>query len=120
MNYLNKEGLKHLIDKIKSIIPTKTSQLINDSGYTTGYTAGSGVDITDNVISVKGGVTDSGTYDYDELVNHPKINGIELSGDKSTNELGINIPTKLSDLEDDSYLTTIKTGERRWGTYAKN
>lgn len=83
------------------------------------YTAGSGIDITDGVISVKEGST-GGTYDYDELVNHPKINGVELVGDKSNEDLGINIPTKISDLEDDGYLITVKTGERRWGTYAKD
>lgn len=83
------------------------------------YTAGSGIDITDGVISAKEGST-GGTYDYDELVNHPKINGVELVGDKSNEDLGINIPTKISDLEDDGYLITVKTGERRWGTYAKD
>lgn len=69
-------------------------------------------------ISSGGGGT-GGTTDYDELVNHPKINGVELVGDKSTSELGINIPTKISDLEDDGYLVTVKTGERRWATYAQ-
>ena len=57
--------------------------------------------------------------DYDELVNHPKINGVELVGEKSTDELGIDIPTKISDLENDGYLVTVKTGERRWATYAQ-
>lgn len=82
------------------------------------YTAGSGIDITDGVISATGGST-GGTMDYDELVNHPKINGVELVGDKSTGELGIDIPTKISDLENDGYLVTVKTGERRWATYAQ-
>ena len=69
-------------------------------------------------ISSGGGGT-GGTTDYDELVNHPKINGVELVGDKSTSELGIDIPTKISDLENDGYLVTVKTGERRWATYAQ-
>lgn len=69
-------------------------------------------------ISSGGGGT-GGTTDYDELVNHPKINGVELVGDKSTDELGIDIPTKISDLENDGYLVTVKTGERRWATYAQ-
>lgn len=43
MNYLNKNGLSHLWEKLKeklnnkadkSAIPTKTSQLTNDSSYT--------------------------------------------------------------------------------------
>lgn len=43
-----------------------------------------------------------GTTDYTDLDNKPKINGIELSGNKTTAQLGIEIPTKTSDLENDS------------------
>lgn len=32
----------------------------------------------------------SGTNDYNQLINKPKINGVTLSGDKSSEELGIN------------------------------
>lgn len=35
MKYLDKFGLTHLITKIKSATPTKTSELVNDSGYLT-------------------------------------------------------------------------------------
>lgn len=42
--------------------------------------------------SEEGGGT-GGTTNYNELENKPRINGVELSGDKSTAELGINIPT---------------------------
>ena len=59
-------------------------------------TAGNGIKIENNVIS------SSGTIDYELLENKPQINGIELLGDKSLSELGINIPTKTSDLENDS------------------
>ena len=136
-------------------VPTKTSDLTNDSGFLTtetdpvfsasaasGLTSSnisywtdkqdalvSGINIKtinsqsilgsgDIEISSGGGGT-GGTTDYDELVNHPKINGVELVGDKSTDELGIDIPTKISDLENDGYLVTVKTGERRWATYAQ-
>ena len=47
-----------------------------------------------------------GTNDYDELINKPEINGVELSGDKSLSDLGIDIPTKTSDLENDSGFIT--------------
>ena len=136
-------------------VPTKTSDLTNDSGFLTTETdpvfsasAASGItssnisywtgkqDALVSGINIKtinsqsilgsgdieissGGGGTGGTTDYDELVNHPKINGVELVGDKSTNELGINIPTKISDLENDGYLVTVKTGERRWATYAQ-
>ena len=49
-------------------------------------------------ISVGGG----GTTNYEELNNKPQINGVELKGNKTTEELGINIPTKTSDLNNDS------------------
>ena len=35
------------------------------------------------------GESSGGTSDYEELINKPKINGNELVGDKSTEELGI-------------------------------
>lgn len=51
-------------------------------------------------------VRGSGASDYNELENKPSINGIELSGDLTTADLGIKIPTKTSELENDSgYLT---------------
>lgn len=136
-------------------VPTKVSDLTNDSGFLTTetdpvFSASAASGITSSNISYwtgkqdalvsgtniktinnqsilgsgdieisSGGGGTGGTYDYDELVNHPKINGVELVGDKSNEDLGINIPTKISDLEDDGYLITVKTGERRWGTYAQ-
>lgn len=57
-------------------------------------TAGDGITIDENnVISATGGGgTGGGTTDYEELDNLPKINGVELIGDKSLKELGIEIP----------------------------
>lgn len=51
---------------------------------------------------VRGG----GSSDYDALTNKPSINGVTLEGDKSTAELGL--PTKTSDLENDSgFITSV-------------
>lgn len=47
-----------------------------------------------------------GTNDYTELINKPQINGVTLSGNKSLDDLGINIPTKTSDLDNDSGFIT--------------
>lgn len=47
-----------------------------------------------------------GTNDYTDLINKPQINGVELSGDKTTEDLGIIMPTKTSDLTNDSGYTT--------------
>ena len=64
-------------------------------------TAGDNITIDENnVISAQGG--SSGTTDYEMLENKPQINGVELVGNKSLSELGIEIPTKTSDLENDS------------------
>ena len=64
---------------------------------------------TDNSITTKKYVDDKisaipsgGTTDYELLENKPQINGVELLGNKSLSELGIEIPTKTSELENDS------------------
>ena len=81
-------------------------------------------------IAANGGGGGGGTSDYNDLENKPKINNVELSGNKTAEELGISgnvqadwnttdtsagsyiknkptIPTKVSDLQNDSgYLTT--------------
>lgn len=45
-----------------------------------------------------------GSSDYDALTNKPSVNGVTLEGDKTTVELGL--PTKTSDLENDSGFIT--------------
>ena len=47
-----------------------------------------------------------GTNDYEELINKPEINGVELTGDKSLSDLGIIIPTATSELTNDSGFIT--------------
>jgi hypothetical protein len=39
---------------------------------------------------------------YNNATNKPKINGVELVGNKTTEDLGIKLPTKTSELENDS------------------
>ena len=48
----------------------------------------------------------NGTSDYEELDNLPTINNIELKGNKTTGDLGIVIPTKVSDLSNDTGFIT--------------
>lgn len=50
-------------------------------------TAGTGIDITNNVISATGG--GGGTSDYEDLNNLPKVNNVTLTGNKSLSDLGI-------------------------------
>ena len=44
----------------------------------------------------------AGSDNYEDLNHLPQVNGVELKGNKTTEELGINIPTKTSDLNNDS------------------
>lgn len=62
---------------------------------------GTTITITDGVISAVGG----GTTDYAVLSNKPQINGVTLSGNKTTADLGITIPSKTSDLTNDSHMS---------------
>lgn len=61
-NYLDKDGLSYFWNKIKAKIPTKTSQLENDSGFADAsslnnkqdkLTAGAHISISNNVVSAK-------------------------------------------------------------------
>lgn len=54
----------------------------------------------------KGSGTGTGTSNYTELSNKPKINNVELTGNKSLKDLEINIPTKTSELSNDSGFLT--------------
>lgn len=53
-----------------------------------------------------GETSDSGTTDYAELDNKPKINNVTLSGNKSLADLGIEIPTNVGDLVNDAHYIT--------------
>ena len=47
-----------------------------------------------------------GTSDYNDLDNLPKINNVEVKGNLTTEDLGIDIPTKTSELTNDSGFIT--------------
>ncbi len=55
------------------------------------------------------GTLTGGSTDYEELENKPKINNVELFGNKSTSDLGINIPTAVSELDNDSGFLTSES-----------
>lgn len=97
----------------KPVIPANTSELNNDSGFIDGYeeedpTVPAHVKaITQEQISNWDNNTGgTGTTNYEDLENKPKINGEELSGNKTLADLNINIPTKTSDLNNDSNFVT--------------
>ena len=69
-----------------------------DEIYKLDITDVNGTIVTPNL---KGGGS-GGTTNYEALNNKPKINNVELTGNKSLADLGINIPTKTSELTNDS------------------
>jgi len=108
-------GVSQILNK--PVIPTTTEQLVNDSGFITlsslsGYATESYVNnhhdstkqdvlesgvniktINNNSILGEGNITieggGSGTSDYDDLENKPSINNVELSGNKTASDLGL-------------------------------
>lgn len=73
-----------------------------DDIYKLDITDKNGTIVTPNL---KGGGS-GGTTNYNALDNRPQINGVTLAGNKSTSDLGITIPTKTSDLANDSNFVT--------------
>ncbi len=65
-----------------------------------------------------------GVDEYGQLANKPQINGVTLVGNKTTEQLGINIPTKFSQLYDDiGYVTfdhLIENYYSKSQTYSKS
>ena len=76
------ESNKPIVEQLQEQINSKQDKLI----------AGNNITIVDNVISATGGSGTGGTSDYNDLENKPKINGVELVGDVSLEDLGIEIP----------------------------
>jgi hypothetical protein len=135
----------------KPSIPTKTSELTNDSGFITGYTetdpvftasASSGISSSDitswngkstvsftryttsgtNIadIDIDGTTTKiyapssggGGVTDYDQLTSRPQVNSVTLTGNKSSSDLGVadevHTHTK-SEITDFPSLATVAT-----------
>lgn len=67
-------------------------------------TAGDNITIENNVIS---STATGGTSNYNELENKPKINNVELSGNKSLTDLGIDLSTKQDTLVSGTNIKTI-------------
>ena len=104
-NWNNKSEFSGNYDDLngKPKIPTKTSELINDSGYINEHQDISGKQdvlisgetiktINNQSLLGSGNITitsESGTTDYDALENRPKVNNVVLSGNKTLDELGI-------------------------------
>jgi hypothetical protein len=72
------------------------------------------IDVVDGKLVIS--LTENNFMDYSEMINKPSINGVELNGDLSTEDLGINTLTdsdiaKFYDLIENFNLETIETEE---------
>ena len=74
-------------EEVDAKIPTEYKLPIASDSVLGGIKVGSGLSITEDGILSSTGT--GGTMDYDGLNNKPQINSIELSGNKSLEELGI-------------------------------
>lgn len=138
----NTANISNLSDRVDDIpIVTKTSQLTNDSGFITSayhdntkqdkLISGSNIKTVNNQSLLGSGniVIESGAGSYPDLTNKPKINNVELVGNKSLNDLGIqpqgnyalasDIPTQLSQLTNDETHRTVTDEEiQTWNAKA--
>lgn len=111
-NYYNQSEVNGMFNALD--IPTKTSDLTNDSGfitntsYATAFTGGvikvgSGLEITDGVLSATGGgVADE--VDWENIINKPT--GVSYWVNDVGYITSAAIPTKTSDLDNDSGFIT--------------
>ena len=87
---------------LKNEIPIKLSQLTNDSGFITDYTE-TDPTVPSHVKTISQADIENWNNksnfngDYTELANKPTINNVELDGNKTLSDLGIDIPN-LPDL----------------------
>lgn len=108
MKFLDETGLAHLWSKIKSLIPTKLSQLSNDSGYIKSYTE-----------------TDPTVPSHVKSITSANITSWNNKAEKSDIPTIPSIPTKTSQLTNDSgyvkvvNLATVADYEAL-GTYDSN
>ena len=73
----------------KPVIPSEYTLPIASSSVLGGIKVGSGLAVSED--GTLSSTTSGGTTDYTALSNKPQINGIELSGNKSLNDLGIQV-----------------------------
>lgn len=101
--YLDYHGVTVLWTALKNYIASVTPS-IKKLTFTGGVTAE-----YDGTEDVTVNIPTGGSGNYSNLSNKPTINNVELSGNRTTTQLGINIPTKVSDLTNDSGFITTET-----------
>lgn len=66
------------------------------------------------IADLEAGGGGGGTKNYNELVNQPLINNVPLKGNLNTEEIGIHIPTKISELQNDIAVSERKIKATLW------
>lgn len=108
------EGVSELDDRVAELSHTKSNVdwvQLQQSGKKIAEVTIDGVKKNVYAPQSEGG-GGGGTSDYTDLSNKPKINGVELNGNKTTSDLKINIPTALKDLADDSTHRLVTDAEK--------
>lgn len=98
-NFINTETDPTVPAHVKNITE---ENITSWNGKQDQLTAGANITIVDNVISSTGG-GEGGTTDYTALTNKPQINGVELTGNKTSADLGIEetdptVPTHVKNI----------------------
>lgn len=97
----------------KPTIPSKYELPIASSTSLGGIKVGANLTITsDGTLNATGGGGEGGTTDYTALSNKPKINGVELTGNKTSSDLNMYTKTEVDEMIGDveAVLETLTTG----------
>ncbi len=89
------------IQNVQTQIPTKTSDLENDSGFITDYTE------TDPTVPDWAKSSTKPTYSYNEIQNKPTLSEVATSGSYNDLKNKPTIPSKTSDLTNDNNFKSI-------------
>lgn len=95
------------LEQLQSVVAGKQDMLVSGTNIKTinnQSLLGSGN------INIQGG--SGGSSDYEDLDNKPSINNVELIGNKNLTDLGIDIPTTLAELTDDSTHRVVTDTEK--------
>lgn len=104
--YMDNNGLLYFWGKIKTYVANAITGKADNLTYTGDkLTLKSGA-TTLSEVTITEWTGEAGTTDYLALNNKPTINNVQLTGNKSLTDLGINIPTKVSTLTNDSNYQT--------------
>ena len=107
INFLDKTGLSYLWGKIKALIPTKTSDLTNDSGFLTSYTE------TDPTVPSWAKASTKPSYTASEVGALPDTTTIPTTTSDLTNDSGF---ITSSDVPDASSTTPLMDGTASTGS----